>query len=306
MAYLGNCSENIGATNVNKVCVQWSNISRFWRAAPGFYFASKADAEDIDKVYEAIQNELLWPMPILDSVEVEDEDTQRDEQPLGTAFVRTGKKKWKTKFFSNPHKDKFIRTHDQSAGGWFQVDALGGFRGVDNPNGDDGSLYPCPYQLFTVEKPEENNGSDSAFKSVISIDMNDSQVQTYLKSASIVEGSDISWSALDVDGLTPVTLTVQSASATTIVVSVTVGGTTIPITGLSTVVSEDFIVKTAAGVEIVPSLINESSPGVYTLTVVGLVTNDTIALTSPSVMTTNLQTTGVGYKGDNPLAMTVV
>jgi hypothetical protein len=307
MAYKGSCNESLGATGVGKICIGWSNVARFWRAIPGFYFESEADAQDLEKIQEAIQNEYLYPFPLLDSVEVEDEDTQKEELPLGSQYIRAGKKTWKMKSFSNPYKDKQLRTHNLASGGWYQLDALGGFRGVGDESDANNPLYPNPYQMFVVEKAEENNGNDSAFKSVFSIGLNDSQVLSYLNDAAIVEGSDISWSALDIEGLTPVCLEVQSASATSIVVAVTVAGTTIPVTGLSTDPSGDFNVKTAAGVEIVPTLISEDGvTGVYTLTVTGLVTTDTIALNKPSAMTTTLVDDGVGYKGDSDVSMTVV
>jgi hypothetical protein len=298
MAYNGSCSENQKGTNVKQVCVEWGNIARIWRAVPGFKFDSEADAQNLTKVQEAIQNEQLYPFPLLSGFEVNDEDTIYDEQALGKAYVRAGKKDWKLQMFSNPYKDAQLRTHSLAAGGFYQVDSLGGFRGIQNEAGE---LYPIPYQIFAVEKAIENNGSDASFKFVISIGLSDSQVNAYADDVAIVEGSDIAWNAITVEGLENVELTVASASATTIVVGATVEGTSVPVTGLDSTPSADFIVKTAAGVEIVPTLISEDgTTGVYTLTVTGLVTGDTIALTSPAVMITE------GYKGDNPVSMTVV
>lgn len=303
MAYNGSCNENTGATNVSQICISWSNLARFWRAVPGFYFASEADAQDEAKIYEAIQQEKLFPFPELCSVEVEDEDTAFDEQPLGTEYIRIGKKKWKLKAFSNPYKDAQLRKHSGLKGGIYHLDSLGGFRGVKN---SEDALYPIPYTSFVVEKPEENVGADSTFKTVMSINLSDTQVNSYLDDAAIVEHTDISWNALSIEGLEPVELTVQSASATEIVVKVTIAGTTIPVGGLSTTPSDDFIVRTVAGVEIVPSLITvDATTGVYTLTVAGLVTNDTIALKAPADMATTLATDGIGYKGDKLVKMTV-
>lgn len=307
MAYNGSCASKSAATNVKKICISWSNFARFWRTVPGFKFATEADAYDKDKVLLAIQNEQLFPYPAFDVVEVEDEETQYDEQPLGSEYIRIGKKKWKVKWFSNPYQDKQLRKVNNPEGGWFHIDALGGYRGIEDPNDTANPLYPIPFNQFTVEKPEENNGTDSAFKTVISVGLNDTQVNQYLDDAAIVEGADIAWSALDIEGLTPVQLTVNSSNATTIVVAVTVEGTDVPVTGLSTTPSGDFIVRTAAGVEIVPSLISEDgTTGVYTLTVAGLVTGDTIALQKPSAMTTNLVDDGVGYKGDDVLVKMTV
>jgi len=306
MAYKGSCSNTLSATNIKKICITWSNMSRFWKTIPGFYFESEADAQDKDKVLEAIQNEQLFPFPLIDAVEVEDEDTAIDEQPLGEEYIRIGKKKWKIKSFSNPYKDAQLRPHSNTEGGWYQLDALGGFRGIEDPNDANNPLYPIPYRLFTIEKPEENVGADSAFKTNIAIGLNDTQVNRYLDDVAIVEGADIAWNALDIEGLTPVELEVQSASATTIVVAATVAGTDIPVTGLSDTPSGDFNVETAAGVEIVPSLISEDgTTGIYTLTVTGLVTGDVIALNKPSEMTTTLIIDGVGYKGDTDVVMTV-
>ena len=304
--YKGSCSTNLGATGVGKVCVNWSNLSRFWRAVPGFYFESEADAQDKDKVLQAIQDEKLFPFPLMDAFEVNDEDTVMDEQAMGTAFIRIGKKTWKIKSFSNPYTDQILRSHSNAPGGWFHIDALGGYRGVRDLNDANKPLYPIPYQMFVVEKPEENNGSDSSFKSVFSVGLNDAHVNTYLDKAAIVEGADITWDALSIDGLTPVELEVVSATATSIVVNATIAGTSIPVTSLDLTPSADFVVKTAAGVEIVPTLISEAGDtGVYTFTVVGLVTGDTVSLLKPSLMASTLLTGSLGYKGDKLVPVTV-
>jgi hypothetical protein len=284
-------------TNVKQVCVQWGNMSRFWRAVPGFFFASEADAQDPAKIQEAIQNEFLFPHPELSGFDVEDEETVYDSQPLAEQFVRSGKKKWKLRMFSNPYKDAQLRTHSQLPGGFYQVDSNGGFRGIKDENG---ALYPIAYQLYTVEKAIENNGNDAAFQTVVSIGLSDSQANVYADSVAIVEGNNLSFDARAIEGLENVELDVLSASATTIVVAATVEGTEIAVSGLDSTPSADWLVETAAGVEIVPTLISEDGvTGVYTLTVTGLVTDDTISLQSPAAMTTE------GYKGDYKVKMTV-
>lgn len=300
MAFEGNCNENLGVTGTSKVCVSWSSIFGFWRAKPGFEFATEADAQDLDKVYQAIQDELLYPFPPIFAQEVEDEDTVNEEGSLGIVPIRKGKKSWKFMIATNPYQDAIFQTHDNAAGGIFYISTIGGIRGVT----DGVKLKPIEYQLFQVQKPTENNGTDAGNKTNIKVVVAD--IDAYINDVAIVEASDLTWDAKAVEGLYPVELTVQSSSATSIVLAATIAGTTIPVEGLDVTPSADFIIKDASGVEIVPTLISEEvGTGKYTFTATGLVTGDTVNLVDPSTMATSLITAGVGYKSNGARELTV-
>lgn len=293
MAFEGNCNQNLQPTGVQNVCVEWSSIAGFWRAKPGFEFATEADAQDYANWETAIQNEDVYPFPLIFSQEVEDEDVVNEEGSLGIVPIRKGKKSWKFMIATNPYQDACLQSQDNAPGGIFYISTQGAVRGVTNGV----KLLPIPYQLFQVQKPVENNGTDAGNKTQIKVVVSD--VDAYIKDVAIIEPNDIDWDPKAVTGLQSVTLSPVSASATTIVVDAFITKTSVKVQGLDNAPSGDFLVQTAAGVEIVPSLITEVD-GRYTLTVTGLVTGDTITLVDPSSMVTK------GYKSYGAVSLTVV
>ena len=147
MAFEGNCSQNLNGTGVGKICVTWSSIAGFWRAAPGFEFASESDAQDLTKIQEAIQNENLYPFPNIFSFEVEDEDTVNEEGSLGIIPIRKGKKAWNFMIATNPYQDACLFSQDNAAGGIYYISTLGDIRGIT-----DGTAFkPIPYQLWFIK-----------------------------------------------------------------------------------------------------------------------------------------------------------
>ncbi len=298
MAYEGKCGTNAQVTGTQNVCVEWGNIIRFDRAVDGFSIENEAAALQGSIWQTGIQAEQVYPFPIIINEEVSDEDTVNEDLPLGMTKIREGKKDWTFSIQSNPYMDKLLQSHDGLKTGLYFIDNNGNKRGISK---DGVTFDPIPVQLFQVQKPTENNGTDTSFKTMIKIVVAD--VRSYIDKAVIILADDMDFDAKDQKGLQPVNIKViGDPSATTLTIRATIGATLTPVLGLSTVVSEDFIIKTAAGVEIVPSLITEDplNNGQYTFTAVGMVTGDTVDLQGATVMATE------GFKSTGAQALTVV
>jgi len=298
MAFEGRCGTSAQVTGTQNVCVDWGNIVRFDRAIDGFSIANEAAALLGATWQTAIQAEQIYPFPIIINEEVNDEDTVNEDLPLGMTKIREGKKDWTFSIQSNPYMDKLLASHDGLKTGLYFTDNNGNKRGITQ----DGITYdPIPVQLFQIQKPVENNGTDTSFKTQIKVVVSD--IKSYRDKAVIILADNMDFDAKDQKGLQPVDINViGTPSATTLTISATIGATLTPVLGLSTVVSEDFIIKTAAGVEVVPSLITEDplNNGQYTFTAVGMVTGDTVDLNGATVMTTE------GYKSTGAQELTVV
>jgi hypothetical protein len=280
------------------VCIDWGNIVRFDRAVDGFSIANEAGALLGATWQTAIQAEQVYPFPIIINEEVNDEDTVNEDLPLGITKIREGKKDWTFSIQSNPYMDKLLQSHDGLKTGVYFVDNNGNKRGISK---DGVTFDPIPVQLFQVQKPMENNGTDTSFKTMIKVVIAD--VRSYIDKAVIILADNMDFDAKEQKGLQPVALTVVGdPSATSLTVKATIAGTQTPVLGLDITASADFVIKTALGVEVVPSLITEdpSNNGEYTFTAVGLVTGDTVDLQAPTVMATE------GYKSDGAQTLTVV
>lgn len=294
MGYEGNCKANAQVTGTQRVCIEWGNVEAIWRTDASFAgIDTEANALLGATWNTQIQAQEVYPIRVVNQMNVNDAETSNEELANGKKEVNRGDIDRDYLFFSNPYVQKQLLSHNGLPSAIYEVDENGGIRGIE---GDSGEFLPIPVQLFQVQKAMPNNGQDSAFKTTIKVVISD--VATYEERVAIIEAENLDFNAKTLSGLEPVQLSViGTPSATELVVRAAISGTSTPILGFSETIGEDWTVKNA-GVEIAPNSITDNGDGTYTFDFTALVSGSTVNLLDPSVMTTQ------GFKSNEAQTIT--
>lgn len=228
-------------------------------------------------ILEALQDGILaktvylWPQMF--SSESQSEETVYQSTPLGKRKVRDGFYEWLVNFSDSLCSHKAMYTHRATNGRVIFWDTANQLLGTFNEAED---FLGLSMQMLNTEKMMPNTGSEVAMSPVRIVLADNLEFDR--------DGALLAMSQLNtLNPLTEVDIDVVSASATSIVIDVSVLCDGVPLTGL---VVGDFVLLTAAGAT---QTISSSTPhatiaGRYTLAGTGLVTG-TISLDTPASLT---------------------
>lgn len=197
----------------------------------------------------------LWPFAF--SFENDNEDTVYEETTLGTRLVREGRYRWRLNFGENLEIHKRMFTHKNFKGRVFLI---------DDRNEIIGTLNGTEFQGFTLDllNPEKlrfNDGSAST-ASPVRVSLQDNLELD--ENGCMIKASFVN----TLVRLTDVNLTVDSAAANLIEVSVKSALDDVPVIGLAL---GDFVLLDGSGAAQTISGVTDNGDGSYALAGTGLV-----------------------------------
>lgn len=248
-----------------------------------FGFATMADAVDETKWTDGVKAKYVFPFFGMDSYEDQSTDATIYESPAQRRkLLRLGKKRFMFNFDLPLDAHQAMQSFRNGDLRMFIVEEDGKIRGFN----DAGTFKGFTTSLVNPGKMKEvaPDGASPALTPLY-IDM-----ENYREWDENGDFFYPSWEAANLEPLVPVTITVVSAIATKVVVTVGSNDGWEPVTGLPKfvgikgIVLEDFVLKTAGGVAQTITGVTDNADGTYDLAGVGLVTG-TINLVAASAMT---------------------
>lgn len=291
------CDANVQNTGLSKLCPDISTLTKLIVCPYNYSIATAAEAK-LKATWETAINEdktdRIYPFPVSFNFEDNSEEAVYDEGSTGSIFVRDGKINFTFIIESSRYIHAALKSHSNKQVSVYFGDQAGRVHGVSS----DGVFFEAVnMETFTVEKLKVNDGSEGTKTRVTMIFADSATWQT---KPAVIAPTD--FNVKDLEGLFDVVLT-ESGTSTTSAVSVraTCNNTDIPVPGLDTTPSGDWIVKDAAGVEEVPTTIDDND-GIYTFNFgTPLTAGDyTFDLKSAKDMTTK------GYESTGALTATLV
>jgi hypothetical protein len=239
MKFYVNCNSEVKNTGVSRLCSDMGPIAGYI-LTPLDFSMTEADAKTqaaFDTLISAVREERIYPFPAVLGMTDNSEDTVFEEMALGNIFVRDGKYNIQFMHESSRYKNAVLRSHSLQTHGVVFYDIQGRLQA--NEDGE-GNLVAQPLQQFVVEKPTLNNGSDSAYKSRVTMIW---QGEEWESNPAVVTG--LEFNPADLEGLTDLDLeVVGTPTATEIVVQVNAAYSGVPVN----LEVDDFELLTTAGV----------------------------------------------------------
>jgi hypothetical protein len=218
----------------------------------------------------------LWPS--FKGFENVSEEAVYEETPLADLAVRDGKYRFRFHIVESLCLHKAMFTHRATSGRAFMFDLKGQIIGTEKANG---KIAGVSLNLLNTEKLLLSDGSIST----------KTPVYVVLKDNLDIDERGVTIKSNWLNDLVPlsdVTLTVESASSTEVVVSVKTSCDGIPVNGL---VDADFVLLDGSGAaQSIDSLTEDD--GVYTLVGTGLVTGTVNLVSAANLSLTGFESTG--------------
>lgn len=289
MGFEINCQSRRKNTGIEKLCQDIGPIAGYILTPPDFSITEE-EAKDIatwQNFIKADRDERIYPFPAVFSHTDNSEDTVFESGALGDLFIRNGKYNWQFTHESSRYKNEALKSHSLQSVGVVFIDLQGRLHGIRDVDGV--TFKAVPLQQFVVERPTQNDGSSTAFKSRITMIFNGQDFES-LPAVVIPD-----FAPLDLTGLTDVNLSiVGTPTDSEIQVMITAAYSGEPFTG----VLDDFELKDASGnIETINSLTVDD--GLHTLSVTGLSGDYTLDLKAPADMTTE------GFESTGPVEFSI-
>jgi len=257
-------------------------------AIPGFKFASKEDAEDLDKWNEAIAAKELFPLYDAEEVTTANTEPTYFEGRSRQYLTAEGKKITTFTSILGLCSHNALKSFGNTELKLFEFTEDGAIKGV---NTTDGGVTGQSVTLTIGKRLDAT--ADRPPSTLVTIN--------YLDSDEFEDDGYIgrpTWRASDVFGIFDATINQVSASATVIKVTVGVG-----CSGsdelVETLVAANFVVKAANGTTSSVTFTAADADGVYTLTGTGFVTGHTVSLNGVVTQAT------MSYETPEPLSVIV-
>ncbi len=270
--------ENLGLSNCNKLPALIRSII----TTPDDFVLTQEQAADSTQWQDALlanaaDRIFLWP----NFVGFEDisEKEVYEDTPLAYLSVRDGKYRFRFQIKESLCFHKAMYSHRANNGRAFLFDIENQLIGTLNADGD---LQGFSIQLLNTEKMMFSDGKVSTKSAIVLALQNNLELD---QSGVLLDASFVN----SLKRLTDVTLTIVSAIATKVIVTVAVTCDGTPVNGL---VKADFSFVKASDGSAQTIASSTENDGTYTLNGTGLV-NGTLSLVAPSALSVE------GYEGDD-------
>jgi len=294
MAYNQN-EVNSDISNVGQKYAPKENLGRVIKLIltdMDFVFATQSAAEtevNWQNAIEAISGRIR-PMPyVYENEDISEEATYQDFTGGDSLKIRDGKYGEKMKVFVSVSDMKKLSTYRNKSFRAFEIDANGNILGTTP---DDIVMKGFEVSEFEVEKMNRTIGDVNRLVPLYIKYRDPSEWTTYPAVIKPLELDSSPWDPRDLDGLTDVELTVNTATSTNINVTATAHLKGVLLSGFDQVA--DWILTTGQTITVV----TDNSDGTYDLTGVGLVSG-TLNLAASSVLSQD------GYESTGAQTVTI-
>jgi hypothetical protein len=262
-------------------CKNLPQLIRGMITTPSKFSLTKEDAADPEKWQDALVDSkgariYLWPN--FKGFEDVSEEAVYEDTPLADIKVRDGKYRYRFHIEESLCLHKAMFSHRATSGRVFFIDVEGQLIGTELANGN---LAGFNLSLLNTEKLTISDGS-VATKSPVYVVLQDNKEMD--RSGVTFNGDFVN----SLERLTDVTLTVESASATSVVVKVVVSCDGTPVNGLA--LADFVLLATNGDVQTITGVAEVD--GVYTLTGTALVSGTVNLVAAKDLTVLAFESTG--------------
>jgi len=259
-----------------------------------FQFATQDLAETQSEWQDAIDEEEIFPLPyVYENEDMSEESVMQDFAGGDSLKVRDGNYAEKMKLFLSVADMRKLQTYKNKTWRMFVIDENGNILGTS----PDGTVFKG-FELTTFDV-DKMNLTVGDVKRMVPIYYKQREVSEWLSKGVALRPLKLttdSWDPRDIDGLTDVEITVSSAIATKVVVSLEAYLKGVALTGFDQ--PSDWVLLTAAGAAQTISTVTDNEDGTYDLNGTGLETG-TINLAEPEDLSLD------GYKSTGAQTVTI-
>lgn len=268
MAYnVFECDSNGVITGISPNCeVIIGAPEKIFLTKEGFSFASEADAKNETKWNDAIEAEDILPLPLIEEFTDNSEDDTYYVSPITNiaTFIREGKTDFTFMFKFDPCLYKRLRGLNGKRMRLMYADS-GNNVIASSPDGV--KFQGVVSATLRVQKWISSTGDNLSFIPVRFV------VESSTERNDQIAAFNVSWNIKGLNGIQPASLTVVSASATSIVVDVAQSCDGVAIEGITTPAEFSLIKASDSSAQTITTVTESGTiPGRYTLAGTGLVT----------------------------------